>query len=114
MRKFDCHCGVGRSETGENLWHKEMRVGFGSPKADRTVRAPRAQGREYFVIQLQQHPRTLYQKSTALKAGEMAVFDNRRVLHGRQSFNPNTGLRHLRRCYVDRGEFQSRIRVLSR
>lgn len=49
-----------------------------------------------------------------LKAGEMAVFDNRRVLHGRQSFNPNTGRRHLRGCYVDRGEFLSRIRVLSR
>jgi gamma-butyrobetaine dioxygenase len=49
-----------------------------------------------------------------LKAGEMAVFDNRRVLHGRQAFNPNTGRRHLRGCYVDRGEFLSRIRVLSR
>ena len=49
-----------------------------------------------------------------LQAGEMAVFDNRRVLHGRQAFNPNTGRRHLRGCYVDRGEFLSRIRVLSR
>jgi gamma-butyrobetaine dioxygenase len=55
-----------------------------------------------------------FQIAYRLKAGEMAVFDNRRVLHGRQSFNPNTGLRHLRGCYVDRGEFQSRIRVLSR
>lgn len=49
-----------------------------------------------------------------LQAGEMAVFDNRRVLHGRQAFDPNTGRRHLRGCYVDRGEFLSRIRVLSR
>ncbi|TIM34533.1 MAG: gamma-butyrobetaine hydroxylase, partial [Mesorhizobium sp.] len=55
-----------------------------------------------------------FQIAYRLKAGEMAVFDNRRVLHGRQSFNPNTGRRHLRGCYVDRGEFQSRIRVLSR
>lgn len=52
--------------------------------------------------------------SYRLKAGEMAVFDNRRVLHGRQSFDPNTGRRHLRGCYVDRGEFLSRIRILSR
>ncbi|MEI9419619.1 TauD/TfdA family dioxygenase [Mesorhizobium sp. Cs1299R1N1] len=52
--------------------------------------------------------------SYRLKAGEMAVFDNRRVLHGREAFNPNTGRRHLRGCYVDRGEFLSRIRVLSR
>ncbi|MBA3448583.1 MAG: TauD/TfdA family dioxygenase [Pseudaminobacter sp.] len=49
-----------------------------------------------------------------LKAGEMAVFDNRRVLHGRQSFDPAMGRRHLRGCYVDRSEFLSRIRVLSR
>jgi gamma-butyrobetaine dioxygenase len=49
-----------------------------------------------------------------LQAGEMAVFDNRRVLHGREAFDPNTGRRHLRGCYVDRGEFESRLRVLSR
>lgn len=49
-----------------------------------------------------------------LQAGEMVVFDNRRVLHGREAFDPNTGRRHLRGCYVDRGEFESRLRVLSR
>lgn len=49
-----------------------------------------------------------------LQAGEMVVFDNRRVLHGREAFDPNTGYRHLRGCYVDRGEFESRLRVLSR
>lgn len=49
-----------------------------------------------------------------LQAGEMTVFDNRRVLHGRQAFNPNTGRRHFRGCYVDRGELLSRVRVLSR
>jgi gamma-butyrobetaine dioxygenase len=49
-----------------------------------------------------------------LEAGEMLVFDNRRVLHGRQAFDPSTGFRHLNGCYVDRGEFLSRIRVLAR
>jgi gamma-butyrobetaine dioxygenase len=49
-----------------------------------------------------------------LKAGEMVVFDNRRVLHGRQAFDPATGRRHLQGCYVDRGEVLSRLRVLSR
>ncbi|CUH63435.1 Gamma-butyrobetaine dioxygenase [Thalassovita gelatinovora] len=49
-----------------------------------------------------------------LTGGEMVVFDNRRVLHGRDAFDPQTGFRHLRGCYVDRGEFESRIRVLSR
>jgi len=49
-----------------------------------------------------------------LQAGEMVIFDNRRVLHGREAFDPNTGYRHLRGCYVDRGEFESRLRVLAR
>jgi gamma-butyrobetaine dioxygenase len=55
-----------------------------------------------------------YVMTTRLEGGEMVIFDNRRVLHGRAAFDPNTGFRHLRGCYVDRGEFDSRIRVLSR
>lgn len=55
-----------------------------------------------------------YVITTRLEGGEMVIFDNRRVLHGRAAFDPNTGFRHLRGCYVDRGEFDSRIRVLSR
>ena len=49
-----------------------------------------------------------------LRAGEMVVFDNRRVLHGREAFDPATGFRHLHGCYVDRGEWDSRLRVLER
>lgn len=55
-----------------------------------------------------------YVMTTRLNGGEMVIFDNRRVLHGRAAFDPSTGFRHLRGCYVDRGEFDSRIRVLSR
>ena len=55
-----------------------------------------------------------YLLTLRLRAGEMAVFDNRRVLHGREAFDPATGFRHLHGCYVDRGEVDSRIRVLSR
>lgn len=49
-----------------------------------------------------------------LSGGEMVVFDNRRVMHGREAFDPSTGFRHLRGCYVDRGEWDSRLRVLKR
>lgn len=55
-----------------------------------------------------------YRLSFKLKSGEMVVFDNRRVLHGRDAFDPSTGYRHLHGCYVDRGEFLSRLRVLAR
>lgn len=44
----------------------------------------------------------------------MVVFDNRRIMHGRDAFDPETGFRHLHGCYVDRGEFESRLRVLKR
>jgi len=55
-----------------------------------------------------------YRIAFRLKARELMVFDNRRILHGREAFNPATGFRHLHGCYVDRGEFLSRIRVLAR
>ncbi|MEM9755549.1 MAG: TauD/TfdA family dioxygenase, partial [Pseudomonadota bacterium] len=55
-----------------------------------------------------------FQVRLKLKAGEIVVFDNRRILHGRDAFNPNEGYRHLQGCYVDRGEFLARLRVLSR
>ncbi len=55
-----------------------------------------------------------YLVTLKLKGGEMVVFDNRRVMHGRNAFDPQTGFRHLHGCYVDRGEFESRLRVLAR
>ncbi|WP_084784118.1 TauD/TfdA family dioxygenase [Marinobacterium aestuarii] len=55
-----------------------------------------------------------YMIQLRLGGGDMVVFDNRRVLHGRRQFDPSTGLRHLRGTYVDRTEFRSRLRVLRR
>ena len=49
-----------------------------------------------------------------LQPGEMAAFDNSRVLHGRGAFDPNSGERHYCGYYLERNEVDSRIRVLSR
>ena len=49
-----------------------------------------------------------------LSPGELLIFDNRRVLHGRATFDPTTGARYLQGCYVDRDQLLSRIRVLER
>jgi gamma-butyrobetaine dioxygenase len=49
-----------------------------------------------------------------LRPGDCEVFDNRRVLHGRDSFNPQSGPRHLQGCYIDTDDFLSRLRVLER
>jgi len=55
-----------------------------------------------------------YHLTLKLKGGEMVVFDNCRVLHGPDSFDPATGFRHLHGCYVERGEFASRLCRLTR
>ncbi len=57
---------------------------------------------------------TASQVALRLRGGEMAVFDNRRLLHGRSGFRPDTGYRLLSGFYVDRAEYDSRIRRLSR
>ncbi len=49
-----------------------------------------------------------------LSPGDLQVFDNRRVLHAREAFDPDSGNRWLHGCYVDTDEILSRIRVLER
>jgi gamma-butyrobetaine dioxygenase len=49
-----------------------------------------------------------------LRPGEMIAFDNLRVLHGREAFDPGTGHRHLQGTYLDRDLVRSRQRVLER
>lgn len=48
-----------------------------------------------------------------LNAGECIVFDNHRVVHGRAAYSATSGDRHLRGCYIDRGELRSTYRVIS-
>ncbi len=48
-----------------------------------------------------------------LNAGECLVFDNHRIAHGREAFSAESGKRHLRGCYVDRGALRSTYRVLA-
>ena len=55
-----------------------------------------------------------YELRMRLKAGEMMMFDNNRVLHGRTSFNPTEGHRQLQGCYVDRDGPRSHYLVLQR
>ena len=49
-----------------------------------------------------------------LEAGICAVFDNHRIVHGREAYVAESGKRHLRGCYVDRGALRSTYRTLTR
>jgi len=49
-----------------------------------------------------------------LEVGNLVLFDNRRVLHGRTRFSSDSGSRHLQGCYLSRDSVLSRFAVLER
>ena len=69
----------------------------------------RARGR---LAALLQDP--AFEVRVRLDAGEVLVFSNDRVLHGRTPFDPKDGRRHLQGCYIDQDAPRSRYRVLRR
>ncbi len=55
-----------------------------------------------------------FQINFRLKPGDIFSFNNRRVLHGRTAFNPNSGHRHLQGYYIDRDEIIGRLNYLKK
>jgi len=55
-----------------------------------------------------------FQIKFRLKAGDIFSFNNRRLLHGRTSYNPNSGERHLQGYYMDRDEIIGRLNFLKK
>jgi gamma-butyrobetaine dioxygenase len=55
-----------------------------------------------------------YELRFRLDPGQLMMFDNNRVLHGRTSFDPSEGHRQLQGCYIDRDGPRSLYRVLKR
>ena len=49
-----------------------------------------------------------------LKSGDIFCFNNRRVLHGRTSFDPNSGKRHLQGYYLERDEILARLNYFNK
>jgi gamma-butyrobetaine dioxygenase len=79
--------------------------------------APPEQMREVYrayraLVQRTRDP--AFQVELKMRPGDVACFDNRRVLHGRRAFAATTGLRHLQGAYMEREELVNRVRVLRR
>ena len=55
-----------------------------------------------------------FQINFRLEPGDIFSFNNRRVLHGRTEFDPNSGHRHLQGYYMDRDEIIGRLNYLKR
>ena len=49
-----------------------------------------------------------------LESGDIFCFNNRRILHGRTKFDPNSGFRHLQGYYLDGDEINSRLNFLNK
>lgn len=64
------------------------------------------------LSELLEDPR--FEKKFKLDPGELMMFDNNRVLHGRTEFDPSEGYRHLQGCYIDRDAPKSHYRLLAR
>jgi alpha-ketoglutarate-dependent taurine dioxygenase len=48
-----------------------------------------------------------------LQPGDLVLFANRRVLHGRTAFDPTSGDRHLKGTYLTLDSLKDKLRVLS-
>ena len=55
-----------------------------------------------------------YMVKFRLTAGDIFSFNNRRIVHGRTEFDPNSGHRHLQGYYIDRDEILSRLNFLKK
>ena len=76
-----------------------------------TADIPRAYDALRVFADMARDPR--FQIAYPFRPGDLVGFDNRRILHGRDSFGSG-GDRHLRGCYADQDDFYSRLRVLRR
>ncbi len=57
---------------------------------------------------------TRFQLKLRLAEGEIVVFDNQRILHGRTAFASARHARHLRGCYLTRDSVYSNAAILRR
>ncbi len=61
---------------------------------------------QYFASLLQNNN---FKIDFRLESGDIFCFNNRRVLHGRTEFDPNSGNRHLQGYYIERDEVIARL-----
>jgi gamma-butyrobetaine dioxygenase len=79
------------------------------------LRLPPAECRMYYTAyrrfaELLREPR--FQLATRLEDGDLALFDNQRVLHGRTGFASARHPRHLQGCYLTRDSVYSKTALL--
>ncbi len=95
----------------------ELKAIHFSPRLDFVPLFPRAQLEAYYRARRSFDHRLRapdFEIRFLLKGGDLVMFDNCRLLHGRTGFDPAEGLRHLQGCYIDIDGPRSLYRVLRR
>ena len=82
-----------------------------APAADAEVLDVYYRGRRWMADQLNSPSRQI---DVRMDAGDVLVVDNHRVLHGRSSFDPTRGHRHLQGCYIDHDGPETQWRLARR
>ena len=93
----------------------ELKAIHFSPRLDFVPLLPRAQLEAYYRARRSFDHRLRapdFEIRFLLRDGDLVMFDNCRLLHGRTGFNPAEGLRHLQGCYIDIDGPRSLYRVL--
>jgi len=81
------------------------------------LNAPFDQVEELYAADRLLHQKLLdprYQMLFDYLPGDLMLFDNRRILHGREAFDATEGRRWLRGCYLEREELESALRMAAR
>ncbi|KAG8468398.1 hypothetical protein KFE25_013481 [Diacronema lutheri] len=98
---------------------KELTAVFWSPPFDGPLYAPPADVPVYYAAN-RSFDAFLNERvgergwTLRLQPGEIITFNNRRILHGRNAFEANGGVRALQGCYVNIDDFSSRYATLRR
>ena len=95
----------------------ELKAIHFSPRLDFVPLFPRAQLEAYYRARRSFDHRLRapdFEIRFLLRDGDLVMFDNCRLLHGRTGFDPAEGLRHLQGCYIDIDGPRSLYRVLRR
>jgi gamma-butyrobetaine dioxygenase len=95
----------------------ELKAIHFSPRLDFVPLFPRAQLEAYYRARRSFDHRLRapdFEIRFLLEDGDLVMFDNCRLLHGRTGFDPAEGLRHLQGCYIDIDGPRSLYRVLRR
>lgn len=95
----------------------ELKAIHFSPRLDFVPLYPAAQLEAYYRARRELDHRLRakdFEIRFLLNDGDLVMFDNCRLLHGRTGFDPAEGLRHLQGCYIDIDGPRSLYRVLRR